>query len=84
MLTIHSRSFVGGGCSGMSQKVRVKLTVVEEFAGGFHLPGRENIWHKLFFMEQMSPCCLVLLGHAFLIKWKRGCYSIVTGDLVFS
>lgn len=46
----------------MSQKGRVKLTVVEEFAGSFYVPRRENIWQKLFFMEQMSACCLVLLG----------------------
>ena len=43
MLSIHSGSFVGAGCSGLSQKARVKLTVVEEFAGSFYMPRRENM-----------------------------------------
>ena len=73
---------LGRDCSGMHQKARVKLAVVEEFTGGFHMTIRENIWHKLFFTKQMSPlfsvattCCLslVTLSHKMEIRMLHYC-----------
>lgn len=72
----------------MNQKARVKLTVLEEFIGDLHTHGHKKkhctscslLCKCLLFSVATCVACVYLL---FFMKWQLGCYSIITGGLVF-